>query len=405
MSKCLICTSEIAPFISFGRMPIANGFLTPEQFQDEYFFELKAAFCPMCSMVQLTEFVDPARMFHDQYAFFSSTSTRMSEHFRTFAGLVRSTYFGADPFVVELGSNDGTLLQNFAQAGIRHLGVEPSANVADAARAKGVNTVCAFFDEKLARRIADEYGRADAVLGANVMCHIPDLHSVAEGLRVLLKPEGVVVFEDPYLGDIIQKTSYDQIYDEHAFYFSVASISHLFERHDLEVIDVLPQVVHGGSMRYVIARTGNRPTHPRVREQRQREEKMGLRRPETYDALRRNIERSREQLMEVLNSLRRQGKRIAGYAATSKSTTVTNYCGITSEHLEFISDTTPIKQGKYSPGAHIAVRPNREFQGNYPDYALLFGWNHAAEIVEKEQQYRAAGGKWIVYVPEVRVMA
>jgi methylation protein EvaC len=356
-------------------------------------------------MVQLTEFVDPKKMFHDQYAFFSSTSTRMREHFRGFAAQVRDAYFGADPFVVELGSNDGIMLQNFAQAGVRHLGVEPSSNVADAARAKGINTVSEFFNEKLARRIAAENGPADAVLGANVMCHIPDLHAVVEGFRALLKPEGVVVFEDPYLGDIVQKTSYDQIYDEHAFYFSVASISYLFERHDMEVIDALPQPVHGGSMRYVIGRKGKRPVHPRVAEQKAREERMGLRRPETYAALRRNIERSRDQLMELLKGLRKQGKRIVGYAATSKSTTVTNYCGITPEHLEYISDTTPIKQGKFSPGAHIPVKSNTVFQEKFPEYALLFGWNHAEEIMEKEQRFREAGGKWIVYVPEVRVVA
>jgi methylation protein EvaC len=405
MAKCLICATEFAPFISFGRMPIANGFLTPDRFKDEYFFELKAAFCPACSMVQLTEFVDPRKMFHDEYAFFSSTSTRMRDHFRKFAGQVRSAYFGADPFVVELGSNDGILLQNFAQAGIRHLGVEPSANVAEAARAKGVNTVSAFFNEELARKIAAEHGPADAVLGANVMCHIPDLHSVIDGFRALLKPDGVVAFEDPYLGDIVHKTSYDQIYDEHAFYFSVASIAYLFGRHEMEVIDVLPQPVHGGSMRYVIARKGKRPVHPRVAERKGREEKLGLRRPETYDQLRRNVERSRDQLMELLNGLRRQGKRVVGYAATSKSTTVTNYCGITPEHLDYISDTTPIKQGKYSPGTHIPVRPNSVFQEHFPDYALLFGWNHAEEIMAKEQRFRAAGGKWIVYVPEVRVVA
>jgi methylation protein EvaC len=405
MPQCLICATEIAPFISFGKMPIANGFLTPDQFRDEYFFELKTAYCPTCHMVQLTEFVDPKKMFHDQYAFFSSTSTRMRDHFREFAALVRSNYFGADPFVVELGSNDGIMLQNFAQAGIRHLGVEPSANVAEAARAKGVNTISAFFNADLAHRIAGEYGPADAVLGANVMCHIPDLHSVVEGMRALLKPDGVVVFEDPYLGDIVQKTSYDQIYDEHAFYFSVASIAYLFERHELEVIDALPQPVHGGSLRYVIARKGKRPVQPRVAEQRAREEKMGLRSPETYAALRRNIERSRDQLMELLNGMRVQGKRVVGYAATSKSTTVTNYCGITPQHLEYVSDTTPIKQGKYTPGVHIPVKPNSVFQERFPDYALLFGWNHAEEIMEKEQRYRAAGGKWIVYVPEVRVVA
>ena len=392
--------------MSFGKMPIANGFLTANQFAEEYFFELKVAFCPKCTMVQLTEQVDRERMFHDEYAFFSSTSTRMARHFSEFAAAVIEDYLpAADPFVVEIGSNDGIMLQNFAQANIRHLGIEPSANVAAVARSKGINTVCEFFDEELARRIVAEYGQADAFLGANVMCHLPYLHSVAAGIKILLKPAGVLVFEDPYLGDIVEKTSYDQIYDEHAFYFSVASISNLFEQHGLEVVDVIPQNVHGGSMRYVIAHKGARQPSAAVAAQRAKESKMGLGESATYETLRRNIERSRDDLMKLLRDLKSQGKRVVGYGATSKSTTVTNYCGITPDLIKFISDTTPVKQGKLSPGAHIPVRPHQEFADHYPDYALLFAWNHGDEIVEKETDFQQAGGKWIVYVPEVKVLA
>jgi methylation protein EvaC len=214
----------------------------------------------------------------------------------------------------------------------------------------------------------------------------------------------VVLFEDPYLGDVIEKTSYDQIYDEHTFLFSVASVSHLFARYGMEIIDVEPQSTHGGSMRYVIARKGARPVSPKVAILREREQTLGLHLPATYERFRRNCESSREQLMALLHALKAEGKRVVGYGATSKSTTITNYCGITSDLVEFISDTTPIKQGKYSPGAHIQVRPYEEFVANYPDYALLFAWNHAAEIMEKEEAFRARGGKWIVYVPEVGVI-
>ena len=403
LKPCLICGSPIEPFISFGKMPIANGFLKPEQFAEEYFFELKVAFCPKCHMVQLMELVDERKMFHENYAFFSSTSVRMAEHFQRFATSVTQSYLGSDPFVVEFGSNDGIMLQNFARAGVRHLGIEPSANVAAVARGKGISTISEFFNEDLARRIVVDHGQADAFLGANVMCHIPYLHSVAAGIKILLKPRGVLMFEDPYLGDIVQKTSYDQIYDEHAFYFSVASVSHLFCEHGLEVIDVQPQDVHGGSMRYIISHKGARPVSAAVEAQRAKEEALGLHRRETYHALRRNIEKSRDDLMALLRDLKRQGKRVVGYGATSKSTTVTNYCGITPDLVEFISDTTPIKQGKLSPGAHIPVCPYADFQQSYPDYALLFAWNHAGEIMAKEQKFREAGGKWINYVPTVQV--
>ena len=406
MKPCLICGSPIEPFMSFGRMPIANGFLTAARFADEYFFELKVGFCQTCGMVQLTELVEWEKMFHDNYAFFSSTSSRMVVHFEEFANFVISDLLKSDdPFVVEIGSNDGILLRHFARAGVLHLGIEPSRNVAEAARSRGLRIVSEFFDKTVARRIVSEQGQADAVLAANVMCHIPYLHSVASGIRILLKPRGMLVMEDPYVGDIVEKTSYDQIYDEHAFYFSVKSVRYLFAQHGLEVVDVMPQPVHGGSMRYVIAHAGAFEASTAVAEQSAREEALGLDEPGTYSRLRGNIERSRDELTALLLELRRQRKRVVGYAATSKSTTVLNYCGITQNLLEYISDTTPIKHGKYSPGAHIPIQPYETFKACYPDYALLFGWNHAEEIMTKEEPFVAAGGRWIVYVPKVQVLA
>ncbi len=405
MKDCLICGSDVETFISFGQMPIANGFLMPEEFESEYFFELGAGFCPKCKMVQLLEQPGREKMFHENYAFFSSTSKRQVQHFREFAELVIKNHLDCDdPFVVEIGSNDGIMLQNFAERGIRHLGVEPSANVAQVAIDKGISTISEFFDEEVAREIVREHGQANAILAANVMCHIPYLHSVAAGIKILLKDGGVLMFEDPYLGDIVEKTSYDQIYDEHAFYFSVASIGYLFEQHQMEVVDVMPQDVHGGSMRYVITHEGTKEVSNAVERQRSYEQELGLHRPETFDKLRENIEASRTNLTKVLTDLKQQDKHVVGYAATSKSTTVINYCGITPKLVEFISDTTPIKQGKYSPGAHIPVRPYQEFCDNYPEYALLFGWNHAEEIMAKEQKFMQSGGKWIVYVPEVKVI-
>ncbi len=406
MSSCLICGSGFSPFMSFGEMPIANGFLTPDEYAGEYFYELCVGFCPSCTMVQLVNLVDRERMFHSSYAFFSSTSMRMAAHFQRFSEDVLSRHLvSASPFVVEIGSNDGIMLQHFARKGIRHLGVEPSSNVADVAVGKGIRTLCEFFDEALAERILSADGEADAILGANVICHIPYLHSLLNGVSRLLKPSGVFIFEDPYLGDIIEKTSYDQIYDEHAFYFSVSSVGRMVERHGMEIFDVQPQEVHGGSMRYCIARKGAREVSKAVADQRAKEEAMGIGRPETYARLRKNIERSRDELSELLRELGSRGKRVVGYGATSKSTTVTNYCGITPELVEYISDTTPIKQGKFSPGAHIPVRPYGDFVADYPDYALLFAWNHAREILEKETKFLDSGGRFIVYVPKVGVLS
>ncbi|PKN02172.1 MAG: SAM-dependent methyltransferase [Elusimicrobia bacterium HGW-Elusimicrobia-1] len=404
MKKCRSCETPIEPFMSFGKMPIANGFLTEEQFAAEYFFEMKVASCPKCGLFQLTEQPEREKMFNENYAFFSGTSKLMAVHFKEFADDIKKKYLGNDPFVVEIGSNDGIMLKNFAESKIRHLGIEPSANVADVARASGVNTVSEFFDKDLAEKIVAQYGRANAFLGANVMCHIPYIHSVVDGIKTLLAPDGVVAFEDPYLGDVIEKTTYDQIYDEHVFLYSVNSVKYLFESHGMEVIDALPQETHGGSMRYVIANKGKRPVSERVAAQLAKEKQLGLDRPETYLKFKENCERFRSELVRLLENVRSKDKSVVGYAATSKSTTIINYCGITAGQIEYICDTTPIKQGKFSPGAHIPVKPYETFKDKYPDYALLFGYNHAKEIMAKETKFSEAGGKWIVYVPDVRVL-
>jgi methylation protein EvaC len=402
--NCRICSSAIEPFMSFGKMPIANGFLPREAFEQEYFFELKPAVCRSCGMFQLVEQPSAERMFHENYAFFSGTSRYMARHFEAFAKRVTNHYLGDNAFVVEIGSNDGIMLKNFARAGVRHLGIEPSANVAEVARKAGVNTVCAFFNDSLVQNIVDEYGKADAVLAANVTCHIPDFRSVLRGVKRLLKPEGVFIFEDPYLGDMVEKTSYDQIYDEHVFIFSAGSVSNAVDSEGLELVDVDPQITHGGSMRYVVTHKGHQTTSSAVIRQLEYEREMGLTRPETFEEFRKRCERSRERLLEVLNRSKAESRRVIGYAATSKSTTVTNYCGITDDLVECVVDTTPNKQGLYSPGAHLPIKPHETFAADYPDYALLFAWNHMKEIMEKERRYTREGGRWIVYVPEVRVL-
>jgi len=406
VKQCRICGRAIEPFLSFGKMPRGNGFLLPGGFPTEYFFNLEVAFCPNCTMVQLTEQPERERMFNGNYPFFSGGSQGMALHFKQFAQEVMTHYLASpDAFLVEIGSNDGTMLAHFSRAGVRHLGVEPSSNVARVARERGLQTRCDFFDEDLARQIVEEHGRADAIVGANVLCHISDLHSVAEGIKILLKPGGVTVFEDPYLGDVIQKTSYDQFYDEHVYLFSVSSISYLLEQHGMEIVDLKPVETHGGSMRFTAAHQGSLPVSPAVSLAIEKEKGLEFHRPETYHRFRKRCEKSRDQLMSLLHRLRKQGKRIVGYGATSKSTTIINYGGITSNLVEFICDTTPFKQGKFSPGAHIPVRPHEEFVQRYPDVSLLFAWNHQMEIMEKEKEFRRKGGQWLLYVPEVKVLA
>jgi methylation protein EvaC len=392
--------------VDFGPQPIANGFRSPGDKSEEYFFPMRVGFCSECMMVQLVDQPDREKMFHENYAFFSSTSKFMAIHFQAFAQTMMDNHMKGkkDPFYVEVGSNDGIMIRNYKAAGIRHLGVEPSANVAQVAKDAGINTVSEFFDETLAQKIVKEYGQADVIASANVMCHIPYLHSVAKGIKILLKNGGVFAFEDPYLADIVEKTSYDQIYDEHVFFFSAHSVGRLFAMHGLELVRVDAQDVHGGSMRYTIAHAGSVPKHASVEAQLKKEKDLGIPSAATYEKVRKNVERSRAELVALLKKLKAEGKRVVGYGATSKSATVANYCGIGPDLVEFISDTTPIKQGKVTPGMRIPVKPYDAFAQSYPDYALLFAWNHAKEIMAKESGFMKAGGKWIVYVPEVRVI-
>ena len=402
MSGCRVCYSNIEPFIDFGRMPLANGFLTPDQFADEYYFNLRAACCPRCMLVQLVEQPQRELMFNERYPFFSATSVRMQKHFAALAADVIAALPPGNPFVVELGSNDGTLLRHVANAGIRHLGIEPSASVAGIATAGGVTTMCRFFDREMAREIVAAHGQAQAIIAANTLSHVGDLHAVVEGIAILLAPAGRCLIEDPYWGNVVAETAFDQIYDEHASYFALSSLSYLFAQHGLAVLDAIPTHVHGGSMRYLIGRLESRPAAPRVERLLEREHARGLHRPETLDGFRGRVTNTGRALMALLRSCKAEGKRVVGYGATSKSTTTINFFGITPDLVEFISDTTPSKQGLFSPGGHLPIRPHAEFAARHPDRALLFLWNHAAEVRAKETAFARDGGKWIVYVPTVQ---
>ena len=387
-------------------MPIANGFLNADQFKTEHFFDLSTTFCPSCTMFQLVEQPDPQMMFHENYAFFSSTSKKMGDHFKQMANHFMDHFIPDrdDAFVVELGSNDGIMLRHFADKKIPHLGVEPSKNVAEKAKEVGVNTISEFFGKETAKSISESYGPADIISSANVMCHIPDLNSVGEGVAHLLKDKGVFVFEDPYLLDVIQKTSYDQVYDEHVFLFSATSVKQAFARHGLDLFHVEPQKTHGGSMRYYLCQAGAHEIRTSVEDQLKKEKDVGLEDFSTYQDFAKNCEDTKKEFVSLLKKLKEQGKRVVGYAATSKSTTVLNYCDIGPDLIEYICDTTPIKQGKYSPGKHIPIKSHSFFLDDKPDYAVLFAWNHQEEVFEKEKKFKENGGKWIMFVPEVQIL-
>ncbi|MFD6227637.1 methyltransferase domain-containing protein [Streptomyces sp. NPDC060232] len=405
MLSCRICRGRLHEFIDFGQQPLSSGLLEPEYLGDEFFFRLAVGVCGDCTMVQLTEEVPRHLMFNSHYPYLSSGSSVMRRHFEeTARRFLETELAGKDAFLVELGCNDGVMLRALAEAGVRHLGVEPSQSVADIARRQGIRVATEFFQESTAADIRKEEGHAQVIFAANTVCHIPYLDSIFRGVDELLAPDGVFVFEDPYLADIVDLASFDQIYDEHYYFFSVSSVSAMVERFGFELVDVERLPVHGGEVRYTIARAGRRTPSPAVAELLGQERLRGLSDLATLQGFVARVERARDELVALLSRLRDEGRTVVGYGATAKSATVANYCGIGPDLVSFISDTTPNKQGRLTPGSHIPVRSRSDFENPYPDYAVLFAWNHAEEIIAKEQQFRASGGKWIRYVPDVRVL-
>jgi SAM-dependent methyltransferase len=384
-------------------MPIANGFIKKET-DDECFYHLYLVFCPKCLMVQLGEIVPPEVLFNDDYVFISSTSLGMAVHFEKLAQeIIKKVARKKSPFVIELGCNDGIMLKHVAHKKIDHLGIEPSANVAALAKKNGVRVFKKFFNQKTAKEIIEKYGRADVISASNTMCHIPDLNSVFRGISLLLKEDGFLLFEDPYLADIVRKSSFDQVYDEHVYYFSGLSIANLGARHGLQLVDMKHQDVHGGSMRYYLKKGHSLPVTERVKKFLFQEKKLNLHRWEGYRQFKNKVNKICRDLKKTLLKIKQEGHRMAAYGATSKSTTLLNYAKIGPEMIDYISDITPTKIDKYSPGMHIPIKSHHFFAADQPPYTLLLAWNHQKEIFQKEKEYRQKGGKFILYFPKVVV--
>ncbi|MCO1576037.1 class I SAM-dependent methyltransferase [Crossiella sp. SN42] len=406
MSTCRICRGPVYQFFDFGQQPISDAFRKPEDTSEEFFFHMAIGVCQQCTMVQLMSEVPREKMFHEEYAYHSSTSVRMQEHFAgTALRLLETECAGvADPLVVELGCNDGIMLRTVAERGVRHLGVDPSANVAKEAASKGVRVRVAFFEESVAREVRAVDGPAQVIYAANTICHIPYLDSVFRGVDALLSDTGVFVFEDPYLGDIVERASFDQIYDEHFYLFSATSVRAAARQFGFDLIDVERLPTHGGEVRYTIGRPEHRQPSARVDELIAEERQRGIDDLATLEQWGTEVKRNCGELVALLRKLKEEGATVYAYGATAKSATVTNYAGIGPDLVAGVFDSTPGKQHRLTPGGHLPVRPLSEFTPPYPDYLLLFAWNHAEEIIKREQAFREQGGKWILYVPQVHML-
>jgi len=406
-TPCRFCASPLeAVFADLGMSPLANSYLTPEQANRmEPFYPLRALVCARCFLVQLEEYESPSHIFSD-YAYFSSYSSSWLEHSRRYVeAMVERFGFDGDSHVVEIASNDGYLLQYFAERGIPVLGIEPAANVAEVAVAKGLPTLVEFFGVETAQRLAPERG-ADLLLGNNVLAHVPDINDFVGGMMLMLKPGGVITMEFPHLMRLIDEMQWDTIYHEHFSYLSFSTARRVFAAHGLRLFDVEELPTHGGSLRIYGCHDDDagKPDGERALELLAREDAAGYSVLETYLDYGVRVAADKRAIVSMLVSLKDEGKRIAGYGAPAKGNTLLNYCGVGSDFLDYTVDLNPHKQGHLLPGTHIPIRAPGVLHEDRPDVVFILPWNLKEEIVEQLAFIRGWGGTFAVRTPDLTLL-
>ncbi len=403
---CRVCASkDLVSILNLGPLPLANGFVSKEELsRPDPLFPLELFYCRNCHLVQLVDVVDKRAMF-DEYPFMTSASKSSIEHFDRYAEeLIRRLRLDDSSFVVDIGSNDGTLLKSFAKAHVKVLGLEPARNVAQIAIASGIDTLVDYFTEKTVSEVESRYGRPQLITANNVVSHVSNLHEFLANIGKLLSPKGVFTFEVPWVVDVLRHNSFDLVYHEHLSYFGFKPLSRLLDKYNMEIFELeyFPEI-HGGSYRaYVSHKTDYPLNHSKLKHVFDNEDSgASLARAKGFG---RRIGSLREKLRKTLFSLKSTGVTMAGYGAPAKATILLNYCGIDRSVLDFISDTTLFKQGKFLPGVRIPIVAPDMFHKAHPDYALLLAWNFEKEILEKEKDYITSGGKFIVPLPEPRVI-
>jgi len=404
-TACRSCGyADLTTVLSLGETPLANSLLTAEQLdQPEPLYPLDLVFCPRCTLVQITETVPPEQLFRD-YLYFSSFSDTMLRHAKELVGqLIDERHFGASSLAVEIASNDGYLLQYYRDAGVPVLGIEPARNIARVAEERGIPTVAEFFAVEVAQGLVREGRQADVMHANNVLAHVANLNSVVAGIAALLKPDGVAVIETPYVKDLIDHTEFDTIYHEHLCYYSLTALDRLFQRHGLAIVDVERLPIHGGSLRVFTGHDGAQQT-ARVRDLLQEEDAWGVGDAAFYAGFGAKVARLRDGLRSLLADIKADGKRIAAYGASAKGSTLLNYCGIGRGTLDFVVDRSTVKQGHYTPGTRLPIHAPETLLDAAPAYVLLLTWNFADEILMQQAEFRQQGGRFIIPIPEPRVV-
>ncbi|HET8925064.1 MAG TPA: class I SAM-dependent methyltransferase [Candidatus Acidoferrum sp.] len=406
-SSCRFCGTKLEhTFVDLGMSPLCESYLGASELnQMEPFYPLHVYVCGNCFLVQLQEYVTVEHIFSD-YAYFSSYSDSWLAHASKYTDqMVERLGLSEKSLVAEVASNDGYLLQYFVEKQIPVLGIEPAANVATVAVQKGVPTLVKFFGTETARELADSGRKADLLLGNNVLAQVPDLNDFVTGMKILLKPAGVITMEFPHLQQLMDQNQFDTIYHEHFSYFSLTTAEKIFAAHGLTLFDVEELHTHGGSLRIYARHTEDlsKPVSGRVAELRAREESLGYSKLETYSGFAEQVKETKRKLLEFLIEAKRNGKKIAGYGAPGKGNTLLNYCGIRTDFLDYTVDRNPYKQGRFLPGTHIPIFPPEHIRKTQPDFVLILPWNLKDEIVKQHAFIREWGGKFVVPIPEVKV--
>ena len=405
--KCRFCGGPLAAFVDLGMSPLCESYLAQDQLNSmEPFYPLAACVCSDCLLVQLQEYVAPEHIF-SEYAYFSAYSDAWIAHARQYVEMITGRLrLGPTNHVIELGSNDGYLLQFFVERGIPVLGIDPASNVAKAAEQRGVPTFVKFFNVETARELAEAGTLADLVIGNNVLAQVANLNSFVEGIRVILRARGVCTIEFPHLLKTMAGNQFDQIYHEHFSYFSALTAEKILSAHGMRIFDVEELWTHGGSLRIYACHAGDttHPSLPAVSKLMLREREAGLDRLETYADFAERVRATKRKLLSFLIEAKSCGKSLVGYGAPGKGNTLLNYCGIRADFLDYTVDRNPYKQGKYLPGTHIPIFPPEKIAETRPDYVLVLPWNLKDEIMAQLSYIRGWGGRFVVPIPEVSVV-